>query len=185
MNKDHAHDLLLEYLYGELDPGRAAEMERHLAHCNRCRAEKEETEKLLGAYRALPGAKAPPDTAAIALAAAHAETGGHALPPPASSPAGKGAKMLSPGRRPAFHPAWGLAAALVLVVTLVVAVPDLRKSMEENLAPAPARDTPGRFSSFGSKVKEPGPGAGSDKCCSSSPAPAEPAPPIGEARRRA
>ena len=93
------HERLLDYLYGELPAGERADFERHLDECGACRTGLAQ----LGQTRVALASWSPPE----------AELGFRIVRNPPREP-----------RRAAwvFRPAWGLAAAAVLVLAVAAAI---------------------------------------------------------------
>jgi len=96
------HERLLDYLYDELPAADRAAFERHLQECPPCRTELAE----LGGTRLALASWAPPDS----------ELGFRIVRNEAPAP--KQARW-------AFRPAWGLAAAAVLVLAAAAAISNL------------------------------------------------------------
>ncbi|MBW8895936.1 MAG: zf-HC2 domain-containing protein, partial [Acidobacteria bacterium] len=94
-------ELLVSFLYNEIDPADKRMFEKHLATCSECRDELAE----LGDTRAQIGLWTPPD----------ADLGFRIVREP------------KPSRRPwfQFSPAWGLAAAAVLLLAIGAAIANL------------------------------------------------------------
>ncbi|MBW8712701.1 MAG: zf-HC2 domain-containing protein [Acidobacteria bacterium] len=94
-------ELLVSFLYNEIDPADKRMFEKHLATCSECREELAE----LGDTRAQIGLWTPPD----------ADLGFRIVREP------------KPSRRPwfQFSPAWGLAAAAVLLLAIGAAIANL------------------------------------------------------------
>jgi len=94
-------ELLVSFLYNEIEPADKRMFEKHLATCSECREELAE----LGATRAQIGLWTPPD----------ADLGFRIVREP------------KPSRRPwfQFSPAWGLAAAAVLLLAIGAAIANL------------------------------------------------------------
>jgi|SRR5688572_2585190 len=64
---DHVHESLLAYVDGELGAPERAEVDRHVAECEACRAELASIERAHAALQTGPWPSAPPDTARRAI----------------------------------------------------------------------------------------------------------------------
>ncbi|HXQ77913.1 MAG TPA: zf-HC2 domain-containing protein [Gemmatimonadaceae bacterium] len=96
-------ELLVSFLYSEIDPADKRMFERHLATCSECREELAE----LGATRAQIGLWTPPE----------ADLGFRIVREATPSPSSR--------RWFQFSPAWGLAAAAVLLLAIGAAIANL------------------------------------------------------------
>jgi anti-sigma-K factor RskA len=102
---------LAAYLLGALEPGEAAELERHLAGCEECRAD---LEWLRPAAQTLPEAveRVEPPRGLRARVMAEVETDAERGAAPAG---GYGRRLLAWLRGPSLRPVAGLAAVLAIV----------------------------------------------------------------------
>lgn len=126
-------DKLLEFLYGELSQSEAAEMDIAIKNDPALRAKFEAAKKMLSAYRSQPVALPPSGAAAKALAAAGR---GRTRDENSTIPKSVQTPIDLPQRRFVFHPAWGMAALFMVVVTIVVMLPDAdtsRQRMQEQM----------------------------------------------------
>lgn len=106
---------IVEYLYGECDPGERSVFEHHLSQCGACRGE---VDSLRGVRQVLGGWAPPEPMRAFEPAA----LGGARLapaPPPATAIAG-------PTRASTWLPAWGRAAAAVVCIGVGLGAANLR-----------------------------------------------------------
>lgn len=108
-------ELMVEYLYQELDPARAAEFETHVQTCARCGAELGSLQRTRQALRALPEAEPPP-----ALSARLLHEAGRRAP----NREGSGffawlGRLFQPI---VAHPAWAAAASVVLLLAVTTLV---------------------------------------------------------------
>jgi len=103
------HERLLDYLYGELPASERDAFERHLHDCVECRAELAE----LGGTRLALASWSPPDSE-LGFKVVRA-----ADPEPRRS-------------RYQFRPAWGLAAAAVLVLAVAAAIANVEVRYDSN-----------------------------------------------------
>lgn len=140
----HPEDQLAGYIDGSLTETERAEVDAHLATCATCREEVELAGRAVAALRGLPDEPVPVGVTGPVMS----EIGGKALSRGTSR-----APVRERGHR--FQWAAGLAAAAVLVVAVVVAVPKLSKqgaSLSENQAAgaSPTAQAPGAEVSVGS-----------------------------------
>jgi hypothetical protein len=107
----HPDDLLADYVDGTLDPRARAEVDAHLAGCERCRADLRWATRARSELRGAPEAETPPDLRERILA----RTASESIPAP--TPLGQA----HAGRRPA-PAAWlaGIAAAAALLIGFFV-----------------------------------------------------------------
>src|SRR5215470_6290820 len=108
-------ELMVEYLYQELDPARAAEFEAHVETCARCGAELGSLQRTRQALRALPDAEPPPALSARLL---------HEASRRAPNPEGKGlfawlGRLFQPMLA---HPALAATASVVLLLAVTTLV---------------------------------------------------------------
>ncbi len=165
MDETEAKTLLFDYLYGELDEGRAEAFRRHLDACPACQKELASTRAFLQAYRKAPPPAPPSGASAAALEAARAsgarprpavrsqqerrtrgESGARSASPPATapvparaptSPSAQPVRTPRPARRRVlFHPAWSLAAVFVVVVAVLIVLPTLQERMQSDVRQA-------------------------------------------------
>jgi len=108
-------ELMVEYLYQELDPVRAAEFEAHVQTCARCGAELGSLQRTRQALRALPDAEPPPALSARLL---------HEASRRAPNPEGSGlfawlGRLFQPILA---HPALAATASVVLLLAVTTLV---------------------------------------------------------------
>jgi anti-sigma factor RsiW len=124
-------ELLIDFLYEELDQPRRAELEAHVNGCSRCTAEVASMQRTRQAMRALPSLE---PSSAVTARLLH-EAARNAPKKPSESGGGI-IGWLGRLLQPAIaHPAWAAAASLVLVLAVTTALSVSGKISSEALAP--------------------------------------------------
>jgi Putative zinc-finger len=110
-------ELMMDWLYDELDPTSSARVAEHVGICPRCSAEVGALRRTREAFRDLSDLEPPASVSAILLheAARRAPAAAHHPSPDVAAAAGFGARLRSWFRFPALHPAATAVATLVLV----------------------------------------------------------------------
>ncbi len=128
MTHEACRERLVDLAYGELSRREAAEVERHLAECQACRAERDRLEATVGAMRQLEAPPAPERGGAVLVAAARRAAGERRRDSFGLALGGFGARIAA-----------GTAFALVAAFLLVSVRRDRLPPAEDILrAPAPA-----------------------------------------------
>jgi hypothetical protein len=109
MNCDEIQPLLIDLLYGEIDPGDVDRLQRHLRDCEACRAEREALQRTVQSLDAWSPVESPCDARILAAVAARE--------------AGRPRRDRARGVLPWFA---GLAAGLLLLLGLLALNADLR-----------------------------------------------------------
>ena len=113
-------ELMMDWLYDELDPPSSARVAEHVGHCARCSAELGALRRTREAFRGLPEAEPPPSLSAILLheaarRAPSVQAGVVVVAAPVRGDTGLWARIAAWLRPLALHPSIAAAAALLLV----------------------------------------------------------------------
>jgi hypothetical protein len=144
-------ELMLDWLYDELDPPRSARVAEHMGTCARCAAEIGALRRTREAFRDLTDVEPPASLSAILLHEAARRAPQTSSAPPVVAPARAGwwARLLERFRPVVLHPAAAAVAMLVLVAgvagTLYVRHGDMagpKHAAEQSPTASPAAPVP-------------------------------------------
>ena len=144
-------ELMMDWLYQELDPGRSSQVEEHVEGCARCAAEAGALGRTREMFRDLGPVEPPAAVSAILLHEAARRAPAAGAPRAAEDAAGGGLlDRLRAWLRPIIlHPAAAAAASVVVIAGVASALllrggselTDTRSGAVSSEAPAPAADT--------------------------------------------